>query len=93
MIVICNAPAGRGKEELRLSHSRRARNERKRVLAEGLSEHRIQGEIAQGELRRVVILEKEGTERNAVIFHGGEDRIAQRINYLEITKQHGNHLE
>lgn len=93
MIVICNAPAGRGKEQLRLSHSRRARNERKRVLEKGLSEHRIQREIAQGELCRVVILEKEGTERNVVILHGGEDRIAQRINCLEITKEHGNHLE
>ena len=87
MEVVRNAPAGSGNKQLRLSHSRRARNERKRVLAEKLSEHRIQGKIAQGELRRVIILEKEGTERNTVILHSGEDRLAQRINYLEITKQ------
>lgn len=87
MIVVCNAPAGSGNKQLRLSHSRRARNKRKRVLVEKLSEYRIQGKIAQGELHRVIILEKEGTERNAVILHSGEDRLAERINYLEITKQ------
>ena len=87
MEVVRNAPAGSGNKQMRLSLSTSPRYERKRVLAEKLSEHRIQGKIAQGELRRVIILEKEGTERNTVILHSGEDRISQRINYLEITKQ------